>query len=454
MNIARKGHATRFPAFAAILAVSWCFSSVALAQEIAPTGATGATSALVIKRNTTQAELDEIARVLSRSAGKAQSLEKSISDIEKTKTGMRSAMVESARRRKAFERKILDTEKNLHQLQSREITAKTSLLARRDVLAEVLAALQRMGRNPPPAMLVRPDDALSSVRSAILLGAVVPGMRKETDRLAADLQKLSDLHRDILTEKENYVATMASLFGEEQRMDQLIAQNDLLSDENAKELIEERARAAELAAKATSLEGLIASLERDISADGDRLEALRLERLSPDEREKRQALADSTVPDENRIAPAFPFSQLKARLELPVTGSLLRKFNEADGTGHAAQGLTLAANGGSIVTAPADGWIVFSGPFRSYGDMVIVNMGDGYHLLLTGMGGASVRPGQFVVAGEPLGRMGEKRVASATALALETERPTLYIELRKDGKPIDSKSWWSLKDFGKARNDT
>ena len=116
--------------------------------------------------------------------------------------------------------------------------------------------------------------------------------------------------------------------------------------------------------------------------------------------------------------------------------------------------MTIATGPEALVTAPADGTVVFAGAFRSYGQMVILDTGDGYHMVLSGMDAIKTRQGKFVFAGEPLAVMGEKRVASATALALETNRPTLYIEFRKDGKPVDSRPWWTSKDTGKARNDT
>ena len=116
--------------------------------------------------------------------------------------------------------------------------------------------------------------------------------------------------------------------------------------------------------------------------------------------------------------------------------------------------MTVASNAGAVVTAPADGLIVFAGAFRSYGQMIILNAGDGYHLVLAGMDEVNARQGKFVFAGEPIAVMGEKRVASATALALETDRPTLYIEFRKDGTPVDSRPWWTAKETGRARNDS
>jgi septal ring factor EnvC (AmiA/AmiB activator) len=418
---------------------------------------TGQLGALTMKRNVTESELRELAKTIAEANQRTQSLEASIAGIERTTAGLRDALVASAEKRKDLERQVIANETRLKDLAGREAAVKTSLKARRGLLAEVLAALQRMGRNPPPALLVTPDDALSSVRSAILLGAVVPGIRGETEKLAADLDALANLRRDIAAERETYVRTMASAIEEEQKMTLLAAENDKLNAKNRAALDSERKRAAELAARSTNLEGLIASLEGEIAsakaaAEAAKAEEARRASLSPEERAKLDA--GDGLPDKNRIAPAYAFSTLKARLDLPVAGEVLRLFGDDDGTGHSAQGLTVAAKAGMVVTAPADGWIMFAGPFRSYGQMVIMNAGDGYHIVMAGMDQVTARQGQFAVAGEPLGQMGEKRIASAAGLHLETDRPTLYIEFRKDGKPVDSKPWWSVKDLGKARNAT
>ncbi len=323
----------------------------------------------------------------------------------------------------------------------------------------MLAALQRMGRNPPPALLISPEDALASVRTAILLGAVVPGVRHETEKLAADLAELLRLRMEGQKETETLVATIASRQQEERRMDMLLVENDRLSRQNSLELATEKRRAEELAARASSMEGLIASLETEIrsvreATEKARAEEDRLRRLSDEQRQRARDLAASSLPDKNRIAPAYVFSDLKHKLELPAAGEILRQFGDPDGTGHEAKGMVIASEPGPLVTAPADGWVVYAGEFRSYGQMIILNTGDGYHMVLSGMDRVSTGQGKFVLSGEPLAVMGEKRVASATALALETDRPTLYIEFRKDGKPVDSREWWTGSGSGKAQNDS
>lgn len=414
---------------------------------------------LAQKRDQTRAELEALSKTINLSSDKVKGLEDSIASLDKSTASLRQALIESAARRKQMDQKIQQSEKTLTDLAVKEGRIRKSLHDRRGLLAEVLAALERMGRNPPPALLVTPDDALASVRSAILLGAVVPGMRKETDKLIADLTDLSKLRAAAAAEKADLTTTMTNSLEEERRMDLLIAENDKHSEENSAALEAERKRSEELAGQATSLEGLVASLESQIGSVRDaaaaaRAEELRQQSLTEQQREQAKALAESGVPDKNRIAPAYAFSDLKQKLELPVAGDTLRQFGDDDGTGHTALGMTVATGPDALVTAPADGTVVYAGAFRSYGQMIILDTGDGYHMVLSGMDAIKTRMGKFVFAGEPLATMGEKRVASATALALETDRPTLYIEFRKDGKPVDSRPWWTSKDTGKARNDT
>ncbi|MBY5785775.1 murein hydrolase activator EnvC [Rhizobium leguminosarum] len=462
------------PAIAASVGVAVIVMSanpfIVRAQDAAPEAAQSApqpaaepppdpAAEVAAKRDQTRAELETLSKTINLSTDKVSALQQSITDLEKSTESIRQALIDSAARRKTLEKQILESEKKLADLGVKEDGIHRSLHERRGLLAEVLAALQRMGRNPPPALLVTPDDALASVRSAILLGAVVPGIRKETDKLAADLASLAALQTASAAEKISLTATMTNGIEEERRMDLLLAENDKLSRSNAAELEAERKRSEELAGKATSLEGLVDSMESEIASVRDAAAAARQAEenrklLTDEQRAQAKALADSGVPDKNRIAPAYPFGELKAKLEVPVTGDILRQFGDADGTGHEAMGMTVATNPETVVTAPADSLVVFAGAFRSYGQMIILDAGDGYHLVLSGMDTINTRQGKFVFSGEPLAVMGAKRVASATALALETNRPTLYIEFRKDGKPVDSRPWWTAKDTGKARNDS
>ncbi len=134
----------------------------------------------------------------------------------------------------------------------------------------------------------------------------------------------------------------------------------------------------------------------------------------------------------------------------------MKTFGAPDGLGGTERGVTISTPASAIVTAPADGTVAFSGPFRSYGTVVILNGGNGFHLVLIGMERSYVRVGQFVLAGEPLGAMTggmddktAEAAITASAAGADAGAPLLYIELRKDGAPIDSRSWWAAAEKAK-----
>ncbi|MCA0406470.1 MAG: peptidoglycan DD-metalloendopeptidase family protein, partial [Proteobacteria bacterium] len=134
-----------------------------------------------------------------------------------------------------------------------------------------------------------------------------------------------------------------------------------------------------------------------------------------------------------------------------------KRFGARDALGGLERGVTFAANGGAVVTAPADGWVHFAAPFRGYGHLLIINAGNGYHVVLAGMERLSVDIGQFVLAGEPVGFMPAAAPANAPAgtvsqgTALGVARPALYVEFRKDGSPVDPSPWWTSQLAEKAR---
>ena len=95
--------------------------------------------------------------------------------------------------------------------------------------------------------------------------------------------------------------------------------------------------------------------------------------------------------------------------------------------------------------------MVFAGPFRSYGELLIINAGGGYYVVLAGMERISVEVGQFVLAGEPVATMGDGSIRTASALALGAAQPILYVEFRKDGAAIDPGPWWAKAELEKVR---
>jgi septal ring factor EnvC (AmiA/AmiB activator) len=150
--------------------------------------------------------------------------------------------------------------------------------------------------------------------------------------------------------------------------------------------------------------------------------------------------------------PAIAFAAARGRLPLPVNGSRIREFGVPDRLGGTEKGLSIGTRAAAQVTAPCDSWVVYAGPFRNYGQVLILNAGGGYHVVLAGMDRISVNVGQFVLTGEPVAVMAGAPSSQATAaLASSPDKPVLYVEFRKDGTPIDPSPWWATSKGEKVR---
>ncbi|MEW9806100.1 murein hydrolase activator EnvC [Mesorhizobium sp. ZMM04-5] len=398
--------------------------------------------------NRSRAEYDRVEREITLSEERRASLAAEIAKVRKDSASITAALIQSAKTERKLSQDIEDITDRVEALRAQEDGIRQSLAGRREVLAEVLGALQRMGLNPPPAILVTPEDALASVRSAIMLGAVVPGLRHETEALVADLTELSRIAASIEDERGRLTAAFSEQLAEKKRLELLVAEKQRLRTEHETALDAEQKRSEDLAGKARSLKDLIAALETQAE------ESAKARAAEAERRKRSDELAALPIPEVNQLAPAAAFSALRGKIAWPAAGKFARRFGDKDGNGGVMQGDTLATQSGAIVTAPSDGSVLYAGPFRSYGQLLILNAGDGYHVVLAGMSRISVVSGQSVLAGEPIGAMGEARVAGASAETLGNAVPELYVEFRKDGKPVDPAPWWMDRQSGRTGNGT
>lgn len=329
--------------------------------------------------------------------------------------------------------------RRVSELAESERQVKASLAARRGVLADVIAALQRMGRQPPPALLVRPHDALEAVRSAMLLGAVVPDMRAEAEALGSDLRELVRLKTLMSDERDALSREIVDLGGQQERLAALIEERQRQSANREQDLKGEAGKAAELARGVGDLEALIERMEKEQAAHA----AAEAAKAPAQEGASEAALKNAA-----RLAPAMPFEKARGLLPLPVSGKRLQGFGDGGAAGGPSKGVSIATSPGAPVTAPADGWVVYAGPFRSYGQLLILNAGGGYHILLAGMERISVALNQFVLAGEPVATMRGAAAGPGQSATSSSERPVLYVEFRKDRGSIDPSPWWAAGGSG------
>lgn len=395
-----------------------------------------------------EAELAALSQDIDVSTDRQAAIAREIRALDRDRETLNAKIIGTSDTIKGLETELTDTERRLKSLGENEDAVRLSLISRRDILAEVLAALQRIGKRPPPALAVRPSDALSAVRSAILLNAVMPELKVETEALAADLEELNRLRAVIAEEKNRLRGDAMRLAEEKSRLELLLSAKRQEHQKSVRVLEDEKKRAAELAAQAGSLQELIASLETEIESAR---EAARKSKQAALEAKRKASRKFDPFSDPGRLAPAIAFQEAKGQLPQPVVGTMLKDFGQEDEFGGVTEGQSIATRPGSNVTSPADGWVVYSGPFRSFGQLLILNTGDGYHVLLAGLDRIDAELGQFVLTGEPVGVMGATQWASASTFGLGSTQPILYVEFRKDGRAIDPTPWWARTEEEKAR---
>ncbi|HEY1542260.1 MAG TPA: peptidoglycan DD-metalloendopeptidase family protein [Xanthobacteraceae bacterium] len=384
-------------------------------------------------------ELDAIRAEQQKADAAQQKLRDEIAALGEDRRKLNQALLDGAAGIRADEDKISATQVRLQQLTDNEARIRKSLDSRRVVIGEVLAVLQRMGRRPPPAMLVKPEDALESLRAAMLLGAVVPEMRGEVQSLAAQLTDLVHVRAQAASERDALARDRANLSVQQNRMSLLIGERQKRQADAQQQLDVARQHAADLARQAANLKDLIAKLEQAAPP------------LANDHAARSNL---SALKDPGRLEPAIAFASAKGMLPIPVSGVKSRDFGSLDSDGGTEKGISIVTRPGAQVTSPCDGWVVYAAPYRSYGKLLILNAGGGYLVVLAGMEQISVDIGQFVLTGEPVAAMGSgPQVASSSVVtgAAGGSQPALYIEFRKDGTPVDPSPWWATPGSEKVR---
>lgn len=305
-------------------------------------------------------------------------------------------------------------ERRLIDLEVRERAARQQVLSDREGLKSLIASLISVRRKQPPALATHPDNAKDAIRSAVIMSDLSDLLDERSKRLAEDIEAYTELIADVTAEKAKLEKAETILSANRMEIETLAAVKRAAFEDVSGETETRRRRIAALVERAETVRSLLAELEREAP-------------LAPSR--KPPALRLPTAPGSDA-----PLSvAVLDKLGLPVAGQLITAYGDDLPTGRKSEGMTLRTRTAAQVVAPADAQIAYAGPFRSFGQMLILRTGDGYHIVIYGLADIYGTRGQSVLAGEPIGRMtGRPDV-----------EPELYMELRKDGTPQDPAKWMS-----------
>jgi murein hydrolase activator len=335
------------------------------------------------------------------------SAEKSEAEAAKSRAAAVAARIQAA------EADISAAEARVSLIERMRADLRGKLAAEQEPAIRLLAALQTLSRRPPALALVQPGSVDDLVHTRAVLAGLMPQLRKKTANLRAQIEKSKTLRADA-------DRAIAALDTSKQRLEdkrdellKLSAERRLAYDTLRGSALAEQDRAIALGEKARDIVDLMDDLTED-GAIRDRLADL----PGPVLRPKRPGDAD--------IAPGDQLESETKNLpyRLPVVGSVVTGLGEVSDTGVRSRGLTLAVRPLAQLVAPAAGRIVFAGPYRGYGNIVIIDHGRGWTSLITAVAGLDVAVGDNLLQGSPLGRAG-------------SDAPTITVELRRQSVPVD-----------------
>jgi murein hydrolase activator len=380
----------------------------------------------------TQAELDQLEQNLKESTSKQASISAELDAALQAQAEVSAKLVKLCKTLTSQEQALGATDGRVKKLESDAIIIRSDLAAKQESLSGLLAGLQQLQENPPPALIVEPQNVLNAMRGAMLFGAVVPELRNAAHDLQAKLAQLNDIRNKIAGEKQNKADGLLALEATFKELKALQSEKKALALSTSKNLEAEKARAANLSQQAQNLKQLLAKLEAA--------------RIADEQRKTSEAKAQeeaAKIREANLNRPPMILSQNKGKLAYPLQGDILKQFGDDNGLGSTLDGTAIASQAGLNVVSPVDAKVEFAGPFRSYGQLLILDAGEGYLVLLAGMNHISAEIGQSIRAGEPVGTMGQGP-SSVALIGGETEnaRPVLYVEFRKNNEPVDPSLWW------------
>lgn len=355
-----------------------------------------------------QNELESLTRAEAEARAEKARLEAARETVSGDIAALKRELAKASSDAQAFEREgerlsaaVADADRRLADLENRQAANKTKTM-------ELLAALQRLELSPSAASIADPDDAVRTAQAAQMIDHLSKALQDRAAALARLSEELIATRDEAKARRTELDANNQELLRQRNRIEALLQEK-----ENARQAITEEARAASaeverLAAESATLRDLLERLAEPVPETGPSLKPVRPNVDTPVIR------PDGTV----------RFADAKGALVRPVTGTLTRRFGRGD------QGETYSVAGEAQVLAPYSGRVEFAGPFKGYGRVVILNMDDGYFLLLTGLDQIFVNTRENVLKSEPIGLMPSGASAE------------LYLELRQNGRTINPAPWF------------
>ena len=401
-------------------------------------------------------DLNAIQKQIEQGQAKQEELKAKAAQLDKEIADLQAAAVKAAHEVQETESQVTDLEDTLAALSDEEQEKSAALEAERARLTRAVLALQRLSTQPREALLFSSEAPVDAARTARLLGIIAPELDARARSLQSDLNELHEMRQQMAEERDQLATAVTKLAKENDRLADLIRKKGQVQKSTLAESASAQSKLEKLAGQAKNLQDLIDRLNKAKAETGPVAAAEpSSQQIAPNQAPGNAASATAAqrmqqpasfrnFPDAGRIDARNP-------IFAPARGRILTHFGDPTDTGGASKGLVLETRAGAQIVAPFDGRIAFEGPFRSYGQILIIEHGGGYHTVLAGLDRVDAVVGQWLLAGEPVGSMAPAGAPQGTGDLSAAGRPKLYLELRRNGQPVDPVPWFSTAEI---KNDT
>lgn len=407
----------------------------------------------------TPQEMDAIQQQIKQSQAQQDELKAKAAALDKEIADLQAEAVKAAHQVQDTESQVTELEDTLAALSDEEQEKSAALEAQRTQLTKAVLALQRLSTQPREALLFSSEAPIDAARSARLLGIITPELDARARSLQSDLNELHEMREQMAQERDQLAKAVTKLAKENDRLSDLIRKKGQAQKSTLAESASAQNKLEKLAGQAKNLQDLIERLNKAKAETGP-VAAPEPSSQVAGQQTAGQQMASAAAPGSAATAaqrmqqPAnfrnFPDAgriDAKNPIFAPARGRILTHFGDATDTGGASKGLVLETRPGAQIVAPFDGRIAFEGPFRSYGQILIIEHGGGYHTVLAGLDRVDAVVGQWLLAGEPLGSMAPVGAPQGTGDVSPAGRPKLYLELRRNGQPVDPVPWFGTAEI-------
>lgn len=395
----------------------------------------------VMAADVSKADLAKMEREVQAQNLEHKKLQAQATQISLELTRISKDMIASAKQIQNSEEKISRMESELETLRADLKKAEENFVVEDDNLIKTLSALQNLALKPTEALFVQPLTPVEIIRSAMLLREAVPYLQENAARIREDLEKIENQKNLVEKQVARIIRQKKILENEHEQMKALVQRKSKIRNAVEIKSVKAKKKVERLASQANDLRDLLNKLEKQRQEKLRRQEEERRRLAELKAAEARRAAEETKKLEEKQRADLIKFKpevinevgenfvKAKGHLLRPARGPVVTAYGEQMSKGVTSKGIIIKTRSQAQVISPYDGTVIFAGPFRGYGNLIIIEHGQGYLSLLAGLEEVDCELGQMLLAGEPVGQMPESGDAR------------LYVELRKDNHPVNPLTW-------------